>query len=241
MTVTQQILGIAVTVLFVLGVYRMLTGGARALAKRGHGNFQDGPPSSDVPLWARPWVAVVLFAGLLVGLSSLPAVYRWQHTKGPSVLDQKPPQPQVTPPKTQSEPPKLISEQPMQGEGSSIRIAQADRGNSINNSQHSNNVGVGTADYSGAIRTKPFIEPTIVVPSITAPVKSEWMSNSWVEGDGDVGTVQGGGQDECLKRCLAEPRCRFVEFYAPTNACNSFSRVPQILQGGRDSFVAIKK
>lgn len=60
----------------------------------------------------------------------------------------------------------------------------------------------------------------------------------WVEGPGyDI--TYGGDYETCARRCLADPRCRMIEFYRPEKKCNHYDSQRPRLKGG-DSNVAVR-
>jgi hypothetical protein len=96
--------------------------------------------------------------------------------------------------------------------------------------------------------------PTPTAPSVSAPVAStpvapavmQKLAAHYVEGPGYVTFFHketkgyGGTYAECEKNCLADARCKMIEFYKPLRKCHLYNHVKYSGQS-RDADVALKK
>lgn len=100
-----------------------------------------------------------------------------------------------------------------------------------------------------ALAQSPSPTPQTAAPTATAPAAPATMQKlaaHYVEGAGYVTFFHkqtkgyGGTYDECEKNCLADARCKMIEFYKPLRKCHLYNHVKYSGQS-RDADVALRK
>ncbi|HRD78647.1 MAG TPA: PAN domain-containing protein [Hyphomicrobiaceae bacterium] len=81
--------------------------------------------------------------------------------------------------------------------------------------------------------------PAAPPATLTAAATMERLKGMWIEGPGfDI--TYGAAYEACATRCLANARCRMIEYYRPERKCNLYDTVRPRLKGG-SSDVAIRR
>ena len=103
--------------------------------------------------------------------------------------------------------------------------------------------GLSRLSISSAIGAVAFAALALAPVSAQAPAGKrpamEKLEGVWVEGPGyDI--TYGKTYEACAERCLANDRCRMIEFYRPERKCNLYAEIRPRKKGG-SSDVGVRK
>lgn len=90
---------------------------------------------------------------------------------------------------------------------------------------------LGTADAAGQAREKAASAAVASAVGGEASGQIVKYQGVWVEGPGfDI--TYGAPYEACARRCLANARCKMIEYYRPERKCNLYTSVRPRLRGG---------